>query len=240
MRVLHFGVAVWGEDYVKTFLRLALPSFLSPANIPACSKICDVRFTVITRPQDIPLIENSSVWLGLRKFAKVKLDPFLTPDKFEGNRYAIMSWAHGFLIEECIKKGEIMSLLSPDCVISNGSLSFALNTILTGTLALLVPGPRAVLEEVEPILTRAPYVQTEGCVIAVSSSDLVSLLVHHLHPISRLLFWNSSPFSAFPSAIYWMAGQESLIARYFHLHPLFVDMASANPEAKIFLLSMLL
>lgn len=232
MRTLLFGVAVWGESYLSTFLRLALPSYLASGNIPACSRISNVKFIIVTRPQDVPLLENSPVWNVLSEFAEVEIKPSLTPDMFEGNRYTVMARAHAFLIKESLRCGAVLSILSPDCIVSDGSLLFALKKILDGNFALLIPGPRAILEEAAPILTAAPFLESEGRVIAVPSRDLVALLVQHLHPISQLLFWNATPFSAFPSTIYWSAGQESLLAKCFHLHPLFIDMATASPETE--------
>src|SRR5207237_10117487 len=37
-------------------------------------------------------------------------------------------------------------------------------------------------------------------------------------------------FTTVPSAIYWRAGR-SILAKYFHLHPLFVDLAGAPQTA---------
>ena len=126
MRALHFGIAVWGKSYLSTFLRLALPSFLASGNIPACSRISNVKFTIVTRPQDVPLLENSPVWNVLTEFAEVEVKPFLTPDMFDGNRYTVMARAHALLIKESLRCGAILSILSPDCIVSDGSLSFAL------------------------------------------------------------------------------------------------------------------
>jgi len=230
MRELYFAIAVWGEKYVDTFLRIALPSFLAPGNIPACAHLASIRFLIITRPEDVSSIKGHPVMEMLRHHAAVEILPLLTPDQFEGNRYTVMARAHQHAIKRALASRAILSIPAPDHVIADNSLSFGLRRILGGDLAVNMAGPRAVLDELKPILTAAPYCHDDR-VISIPPRDLVSLLTRHPHAISKLLYWHAEPFSAFPSALYWAAGKDSLLARYFHLHPIFVDLAGADAKA---------
>ncbi|MGE3622613.1 MAG: TIGR04372 family glycosyltransferase [Bdellovibrionales bacterium] len=230
MRNLLFAVAVWGENYIDTFLQLALPSFLAPGNIPACAALASTRFAIITRPEDTAGFERHPSIAELRRVAALDILPLMTADQFEGNRYSVMARAHRHVIRQALEGRSILSILSPDCIIADGGLAFGLRRILDGNLAVNVAGPRALLEDAAPVLTATPFCR-DSKIISISSPDLVSLLTRHPHPISQILYWNADPFSGFPSAVYWAAGSESLLARYFHLHPIFVDMKYADAKA---------
>jgi hypothetical protein len=231
MRRLDIAIAVWGDAYVDTLLTWALPSFLAPGNLPACAALLPLRTMIVTRPEDEQTICVHPVARELQRIGELQVLPLLTPDRFVGaNRYEVMAFGHRQCIAQSLADGAIITLLSPDCVVANGSLAFGLQRILAGKSAVLIAGPRAILEDVASLLP--PYrVNEEGTAVSISSRDLASMATLHPHAISRLLYWDAEPFSQFPSAIYWRAGEDSFLARYFHLHPLFVDLASADRDA---------
>lgn len=231
MKRLDFAIVVWGKDYVETFLTLALPSFLARDNIPACAKMLPVRFTIITRPEDVGSFEGRSVLDKLRQYADLRILPLLTEDRFQsGNRYETMAYGHRVVIAESLRDGAALSILSPDCVIANGGLKYGLSKLNEGVKAVLVSGPRAELEAISAALLQK-FGSTEPNVLDIPARRLVSLLCRYPHDISKILFWDREPFSAFPSAVYWSAGQDSLLAKYFHLHPIFVDLSVAAQDA---------
>jgi putative glycosyltransferase (TIGR04372 family) len=226
---LDFAIAVWGAVYVDTMLSLAIPSFLAPGNIPACASVTSVQFTIVTRPEDIDRIKSHSVIRELERFTTLSLVPLLTEDKFDGaNRYDVMALCHRHVLANSSQDGSVISILSPDCVISDGTLSFGLQRILDGHPAVLVAGPRGSLDS---IVGRLETFRRGGeAALAIPPRDLVSLATRFPHAISQLLYWDAEPFSMFPSAIYWRVLPDSFLAKYFHLHPLFVDLAVAASE----------
>jgi putative glycosyltransferase (TIGR04372 family) len=230
MKRLDVAIAVWGSEYVDIMLTWALPSFLAPGNLPACAKVIPVRVTIITRPQDEDTIRSNPVYQALCAVGDMSIVPLLTPDIMAlDSRYSIMAHAHRYCIANSIKDGSIILMLSPDCILSDGSLSFGLNRILAGKAAVLVAGPRGMLEDVTRELA---IFRKEGSIaLPVPARDLVSAACRYPHDISSLLYWNDQPFSQFPSAVYWHAGSDSFLARYFHLHPLFVDASRIHTEA---------
>src|ERR1700722_375257 len=137
-QTLLFTVAVWGKDYIETFLKLALPSFLASGNIPACASLLPIKFQVITRPEDVSLMENHPVLSALAAHAEISIEPRLVPECFAGNRYSVMSIANRFAIAESLESGAILSILPPDCIIADGSLSFGVRRILAGDQAVLI------------------------------------------------------------------------------------------------------
>jgi putative glycosyltransferase (TIGR04372 family) len=227
----QFVVAVWGKPYLDMLLEVSLPSFMAPGNIPSCVQYGTLRFRFYTRPEDVLQIESHQSYRDLTQYAETAVLPLLATDQFENrNRYDVMALCHGSEIVDAVKHGAVLSVLSPDCVVSDGSLAAGCRYVCEGDKAVLVAGPRAELDSVVPILQR-DFFDARSRTIRLSSRQLVGLAVRHLHPMSKILLWDAKLFSKFPSAVYWRAGQASLLARYFHLHPLFVDLAGARPEA---------
>ena len=233
MRRLDIAVAVWGAPYVDTMLRIAIPSFMAPGNLPSCAAVADIHFSIVTRPEDEGSIRTHAVVASLSKICKLKIEPLLTPDNFRNvNRYDVMAFCHRHVIAQSLADRSIISILSPDCIVADGSLRYCLDRILEGKRAVLIAGPRATLEDVGPELARTYQQGPHDAPIAIPARSLVKLLTSFPHAISRLLFWDAPKFSQFPSAVYWRAGSDSFIARYFHLHPLFVDLAHASDRAQ--------
>jgi 2-polyprenyl-3-methyl-5-hydroxy-6-metoxy-1,4-benzoquinol methylase len=228
-RIVHFVVAVWGERYVETFLKLALPSFLAPGNLPACAGLADVRFRIYTRPEDMASITGSNAFKALARHVTPDVIPFLTPEAFSGhNRYGTMALCHHEEIAATLHHNAIISVLSPDCLVADGSLSRGLQRVLDGAKAVLVAGPRGILDEIAPQI--ALDLTDEAPSLAIPPRRLVMLGMRHLHPISQILYWGGPTLSNFPSALYWRVGTQSMLMKYFHLHPLFVDLAGAPME----------
>ncbi len=231
MRTVEFTIAVWGDAYVDTMLSAGLPSFLAPGNFPAVAEMAKLRLTVITRPEDVARISEHPAWRSVTDFGDARILPLLEERAFvDRNRYDVMAYCHRQAIRNCLRDKAILSVLSPDCIVAEGSLSFGLQRILNGSHAVLVAGPRAALDYVMPALAQYRSGGT-GAALAIPSRDMASFVRRWPHPISSLLFWDAKPFSQFPSAVYWPVGVESIFARYFHLHPLFVDLANAEPAA---------
>lgn len=230
VRAFHFVIAVWGKDYVDIFLRVALPSFLAPGNLPACSSLGHVELLVYTRPEDQSMIESHPCWQAATKLVSATINPVITSVVLQQpNRYGVMSFCHREAIARAVNDGAIISILSPDCVIADGGLSAAARKVLGSYKAVLIAGPRGTLEVIAPnLLSRA---QRSGTVIAITNRDLIRLMANHPHPISQRLFWGKTDFSHVPSALYWRAGSSSILAKYFHLHPLFVDLRGTPHSA---------
>lgn len=222
----HFVLAVWGDAYVATLLDLALPSFLAPGNIPACAAEHEVAFHVYTRPEDVGRIESHAAWQEMSRICATRILPVLTPDQFDKpNRYAIMADCHQMAISTARRESAVLSLLTPDCIIADGALKFGIEKIDAGFKAVMIAGPRGEMEAIAPALQS--WRLNGSNAIAISPRALMQLLIDHPHPISQRLFWDAPDFTKVPSAIYFRAGASGMLAKHFHLHPLFIDLSNA-------------
>ncbi|MFN4284032.1 MAG: TIGR04372 family glycosyltransferase [Alphaproteobacteria bacterium] len=223
----HFVLAVWGDDYIATLLDLALPSFLAPGNIPTCAAEHQVAFYIYTRPEDAPAIEAHAAWQELSRVCEARIVPVLTADQFDRpNRYAVMSFCHQLAIIAARRAGAVLSLLGPDCVIADGALQFGIEKVDAGYKAVMITGPRGEMETIAPILM-GRWRSKGSNAIAIPPRALMQLLIDRPHPISQRLFWDATDFSHIPSAVYFRAGSSGMLAKHFHLHPLFIDLSNA-------------
>ena len=62
---LHLITVVWGNEFLKTFLNITLPSQLSEGNIPALDKKCIPIYYIYTRSEDHPKIISSLIYQKL-------------------------------------------------------------------------------------------------------------------------------------------------------------------------------
>jgi len=228
----HFVLAVWGDSYIDTLLDIALPSFLAPGNLPACARDHHVEFHIYTTPQDEARIAAHPAWLELATHCRCLIHPVLTEEQFKRqNRYAVMSYCHQIAIRTARRAGAVLSLLGPDCIIADGGLGFGVRLIDRGFKAVMVTGPRGEMEPIAPVVT-TQWRLSGSAAISIPNRELMQLLIDHPHPISQRLFWDAEQFTAIPSAIYFHVGPGGILAKHFHLHPLFIDLSDAPESAE--------
>jgi hypothetical protein len=122
LRLFHLIVTVWGQDYVDRFLDIALPSLLSPGNLPALAEY-KTRFVFVTAAQEQSWLRRSPLFGELENLTDVRflsIDPQMYETSFQA-----MSAAHRIAGRESMEDGAHAIIVSPDFVISAGSLAGA-------------------------------------------------------------------------------------------------------------------
>lgn len=221
---LVFPIVVWGDNYIDTFLQLALPTFLAAENLPYCASKIRTKLILISDVAGIEKLRASGAVDRAGQICEVELKASIEiPTSVPLNKYHVMAAAHHDVIKSLQGVDAVVGILSPDCLINNGCLKFALDKILSGFDSVLAAGPRAGLRGVrQELMNRA----IDGA-LALNSRELVGILCRHFHPISRSVMFSERNFTTMPSCLYWMAADNSFVARYFHLHPLMVKIRPA-------------
>src|SRR5688572_14949386 len=67
-------IAVWGQSYISRFELLGLSSVLSPGNLPALAKVCDVEFVFLTRTSEFEHFDALPMLKKIRKYAKIRYE----------------------------------------------------------------------------------------------------------------------------------------------------------------------
>lgn len=220
VRHLHFIVVVWGKKYCDTFLNISLPTQLSPGNLAGLSRPELAVFRIFTSEHDVDRIRRSAAVVALERHVRVEIESFEMPEVLK--KYRFMTQIQMRALREAAEREAVAVFLAPDIVVADGS--FVAVERLADRPAVLIAAPRLNMTTVAPelLLHRGPE---PACAIAIAPRDLVSLAMKHLHPISGSAFWGQPWLNAHPTVLYWRLGEQGMLARQFHLHPLLVDPA---------------
>ena len=223
-----FSMVIWGEEYVREFLELSLPSQLAEGNIDGSAWHDGSEYLILTTWKDAEIIKVHPAFHLLKKrlkvrFAIIKLSP-------ESKMYKLASLCQ----MEAIRVGEDFDAVFfsyPDFIWSQGGMGNVAARIAEGCDAVLSPVPRAITEDMAEILpklkTSAPDLPASS-VLNLSSQDMVRLSLENFHPGMWDFCWDTEKFSVFPSTVMWKIPDQGILMRSYHLHPLVIRSQSAN------------
>jgi hypothetical protein len=223
-----YGFSVWGEQYIDYLCRFALPSMLSPRNIPALVNNDVSSILIATTPEDEKKIRSHDVFRLLTHFINVEfLYLLFADDKLptvadRDKKYHLLSLGHSMAADRAAGRGCAI-FLAPDAIYSDGMFSRLYELALSGKEAVVGMGPRVNEETIVPELTSRGLLE-EGKPLVVQSRAAVDLLLRHLHEDARLLRWSSPLFPQVPYMCVWdVGGGDGILLRCLTLHPYLLD-----------------
>ena len=223
----HFVLAVWGEDYTDLFLKVTLPNQLSPNNLPSFSYEGRLpnKYQIYTTSKDAEVIQNSPAYLRLSGIINTEfriIDELINKaNAGEINKYETQTIAHDSAIKEVINNNGAFVFLAPDTLCPDGTFVKMQKIAMTGKRVIIVGIICAVIETLVPQLLK--YYSEKDFSITISSRKLVRLIYDHIHPRTKIKFWDSIPFlNAWPGNLYWNIEQEGVLLRGLHMNPLMI------------------
>jgi hypothetical protein len=228
-----YGFTVWGERYADYLCRFALPSFLSPRNIPALPNNNVSKFVIATTPQDENRIRSHPIFDVLGRIVSVEFvylpipaEGLPTVDNHPG-KYNLLSVGHSMAADQATGRGCAL-FLGPDAIYSDGFLSRLYEMIESGKEVVVGMGPRVNEETIVPELTELGLLKN-GEPLVAPPRRAVELMLRHLHQDARLLRWSSPLFPYPPYMCIWdIGGGDGILLRSFSLHPYIVDYRSGS------------
>ncbi len=222
----YYVVVVWGDKYVDMLLDMAMPTFLSPKNLPALTNLAESRFVILTTTADQARIEAAPIFRKLKTVIEPLFIPL--PDAPAGGTQQLRAaWAHRAAAELAARNHGFCIYLCPDCLLADGSLSYLETAARKGTKAILIPGLRLVRETVQSELAQNSL-RAKDAPLTLPPRDLVAFGLRHLHREVQRYNWDHSDFALFPHLCTWsVPGERGLLIRAFHLHPIMVSMEDA-------------
>lgn len=221
----HTATVVWGEAYTATYADYILPTLLGESNIGALSSQRRALHVIYTTPEDAARIRSSRWFESLLELVDVRfymLDGYLLKGM---NKYESMTTCHRFAIREAVQDGARLMFLAPDVIFSGGTFRLVYEKAAQGFKGILSAGLSVVRENwIAENPTFAPG--------QVSSRDLVRMAVDHLHPDERDCFVTGDRGSSWPSHLFWSVPDGGILAHFFHLHPLMVDVSELRDIGK--------
>lgn len=221
----HFVVVVWGKEYLDLFLGVVLRTHLSPGNL-GCLPDRTWRYRIYTPPGDAGTIRRSGAYAHLVHLGSVEFCEI--PEIGGSFKYEVISNCHSHAIRAAARDEAALVFLAPDAIVADGSFAVVQRIARAGKRVIVAAGIRVTKETFVPAIQQAFPEQTGGAVV-LPARAMVRLALRHLHPITESLCWGARASHAWPSHLYWRIGEEGLLARCFHLHPLMVNV----PEVRL-------
>lgn len=216
----HVVTSVWGKAYTQTFIDVALPSVLSPGNLPALGDPEQNLYQIVTTAADQATIEASPAFERLSAVMPVQVDLIEIPAE-AADRHKLQSYCNRLGIMTADARDAAIVFFNPDVIIADGGMRSLARMVAEGKRAINVLGIRMIREQVLPAL-RTKYRSPDAAQLTISPRQLIGLALRNLHPLNMMHVYDAPGFDVLPSAIFWRIGQEALIAHCFHLHPMCV------------------
>lgn len=171
---LNIAIPVWNKVYCDLFLNHCLKGLVAQGNLWELD--CAVKFIFYTTPADFTYLMSNAYMQRIAKQCEIKMVDM--PFQHVAVRHAL---------SQANKDKSILKIISPDVVISEGSLSFAMNKIKEGMKAVIVPtGALRVDQESFP--------QTYGH----DAEELIILFKEYMHQETKRHFVDSEFFFDYP------------------------------------------
>ena len=219
---IHIVNLVWGKGFLDLFLKITLPNQLTDKNLIFLSNQINVNviYKIYTTDKDKKIIEASESYQKLSKYLKVEFELIALKDEF---KYVTMNSCHNEALKNAFIKNAILVFLTADMICSNNLFKALYEYIMKGYRCIAVAGIR---------LSKQKFlynVLKEAYTIDLPPRKLVKYALENLHAGSKALFARSNNIpSIWCSHFYYALGNNNLLARCFHLHPLLIW-----PEKKI-------
>lgn len=223
MRPFQFSVIAWGDAYVDLLLNVSLPTQLSAGNLPAVPVVPGSLFRIYTTDAHLERIRSSPAFQRVSALMPTRLTRIET----EGppHPYHVLTQCHRHSLHEAAETGAYAVFVSPDGVYADGGFARLVELAQAGKQVVMAASIRMSLESFVPDFQRR-FAADALASITIRPRQLVRMTLDHLHRISRELVW--PPVSKWPSHLYWQVGDEGILARCFHVHPMMVAPPSGS------------
>lgn len=217
---IHFINVMWGDDFVDLFLKVGLPSELSPHNLQIYQGTQGIKYKIYTTVVDAEKIKNSLAFAKLKEIVEAEI--IIIDQWINENKYVAMNNCHKNAIEIARVESAFLVFTAPDHVWADGAFMNMMKIVEQGYEIIMMGVPRPNTETFVPDFL-GHYFHSECIWPSISAKELVRLVMCHLHPYAQSIFWDAEKFNNdLPSHIYWNVSETGFFARCFHLHPLLV------------------
>jgi hypothetical protein len=220
--MIHFLTPVWGKAYVQLYLDVVIPAQLASRNLPSFKTESGTKYVVFTTREDMETIQSSPVF---------KVLSTMVPVAFEFVDISITS--NHDRMSDCFRRGisaanaagAAVIFLTPDIVFADGSFETIKRLADSGHDVVFIPAIRTLKYGVANALKDA---FRKGQTIEIYPRDLMRVALDNLHPLADSSWWDEGETDLVPANLYWRVGNEGILGRCFHLHPVFVRPQRKN------------
>lgn len=214
----RFINVVWGQAFTDAFLRVCLPSQLTPANLPVFGGD-SAEYWIYTTRRDAEIIRQSSAYRALSALMRVRL--FDIDGVGRIGKYQAMNQCHRHFIQAAADAETSLVFQTPDIVWGDGAFRRIRELRLAGVRHIAIGSIRLNKESFLPALLERHG--RDGVLQRVTARELAGLALGHLHPATQAQTWSDANRSSFPQGeLVFTVGKEGILLRKFRLQPLMV------------------
>jgi len=224
--IFTMGCIVWGEEYIRNFLRYNVRSMLSDGNLPALAQQGQVVFSIVTDEAGKQRLSADPVFIQLSAIADVEFT--IIPDQLieilrQGhlvrNFYILYGMLDHCSIYFAEGAGSHLFMIPVDCVVAEGTLANMANYRHEG---YEVCGGGNLVAETETFLPALEERFAGEGPIRISTYELASLAFEHRHHYfqSQVIANENKDFGRHPRELFWPVEGGVEIHSVF-IHPLF-------------------
>ena len=211
---IRLNITSWGR-FIDPLLDTLIPSLLAPGNLPALASRHQCSIDLCTTVNLFEELAEHPLIGKLVEYADITLVP--VDHIFHRKPHVVLTHAHRHTLKAALNEGAACMFIQPDMLFADNGLRWLSEAACDAT-AILIATPRAIIGNVTSISER----YRENDIITIQPRELIRLALDHRHPVTDSLIVNGTKASSWPSQLYWQVGNEGLIVRGFHLHPIFL------------------
>jgi len=232
-RAFYFIVVLWGERFRKYFLDFCLASAMAPGNIPALQTSRRNKFLIVTRPDDWAAMCETPIFRLLTRYVEpVNLEIPPCPPGQSGYRH--MSTGHRIACEMAHRDKAYAVILTPDCMLSNGSVARLQELARSGAQLVLTAALRfgeepflANLHDLGVLPRASP--SSDGTPVVISGRQMVHAAVNGFHSETLAYEWDSPGIMAISPAAWWrVPGEDGIVLHSLSWAPLLLDYGAID------------
>ena len=228
MRPVYFCVVVWGRRFVDYLTEYCIPSLLAPDNVPALPS-GNHKFLFATTAQDWAEIEKEPIFKELQKYVGVE---FLEIDFPPEGRSAMlhMGVGHKLLTDRCFRDRAYGVHVTPDLVLSNGTVRSMCREAEMGTQVYLCPALRFAEEPLFEEFRKRGHDRdgtsrrSEGTALVLEGHECVPIVMNAMHSETASFEFEAPYFRELPSAVWWrIQDDQGILIHCLSWCPLLLD-----------------
>ena len=223
----YLVVVLWGVEHRNYFLRFLVPSLLSPGNLPSLQPGAQHRFLIATTIEDWTMIQTHPAY---QKLARTIEPVFLEiPAPAEGaNKYLVMSSGHKIAAKKAFVDKAYGVFLTPDLVLSEGSIAGLQRLALAGKKVVLCAAMRFTMEGCIPEIEALRGTSPEDPLV-LPPRTLAALALRNMHCETLRYDWDAPFFADRPFNCFWrVPGEQGIVIHSLSWAPLLVSYAGLS------------
>jgi hypothetical protein len=230
-RPFYFIIVLWGERFREYFLEYCVPSLLASQNLPALSTRTPSKLLIATRPEDWAAIQATPIFRVLSRYVLpvyIEIPP--CPPGRTG--YQHMGLGHRIACDMAHRDKVYATVLTPDCMLSDGSVARLQELAQSGTQLVLTAalrfGEEPFLKHLRDMGALTSGSRSEsGTPIAVTGRQMVFAAVNGFHSETLAYEWDAPGLMAISPAAWWRVPDENgILLHSLSWAPLLLDYSA--------------